>query len=342
MNLQTIKNQLNNNIEKVLTKLDIDYELFSENIYSICPIHQDSDNPRAFSFSRNKGIWKCWTRDCQNEHGNDIFGLIKGVLSQQKNQPIDFSDVLKWSKNLLEINGSVRIEHKTEEVEEDQFVQLVNNINKFHSKVQNTKTPSIKIDFELHNSSEYFIDRGCDKKTLDHFGVKDCEQSGIMKDRAIIPIHDDLGRNIIGLIGRSTKEYRTPKCIIYPKGFDKRNYFYNYHRAIEKAKETSCLYILEGQGDVWKMYEAGVINAVSIFGKTLTEQQIDKLLKLPITHLIILTDNDQSGKESKVQIKRQLGRIYKLSFPKITEKDIGDMTIEKIQTSILSNMKGTY
>jgi DNA primase len=90
------------------------------------------------------------------------------------------------------------------------------------------------------------------------------------------------------------------------------------------------------------MYEAGVINAVSIFGKTLTEQQIDKLLKLPITHLIILTDNDQSGKESKVQIKRQLGRIYKLSFPKITEKDIGDMTIEKIQTSILSNMKGTY
>ena len=31
-------------------------------------------------------------------------------------------------------------------------------------------------------------------------------------------------------------------------------------------------YILEGQGDVWRVHEAGVKNAVGLFGKTFLEQ----------------------------------------------------------------------
>ena len=84
------------------------------------------------------------------------------------------------------------------------------------------------------------------------------------------------------------------------------------------------------------------MNAVSIFGKTITEQQQHKLSMLPITHLIILTDNDQAGRESKVQIKRQLGRMYKLTFPALQHKDIGDMKVKDIKSTILSNLKGTY
>jgi DNA primase len=163
-----------------------------------------------------------------------------------------------------------------------------------------------------------------------------------MRGRAIIPIHDDTGTDYVGMIGRTTKEYVSPKFLIYPKGFDKRHFFYNYHRAIPKAIETSCLYIVEGQGDVWKLYEAGVFNVVSIFGKTISKEQENKLIKLPITHLVILTDNDQAGREAKVKIKRQLSRFYKLTFPKMLNKDVGDMSIEQIQNQILSKLKGTY
>ena len=56
-----------------------------------------------------------------------------------------------------------------------------------------------------------------------------------MKERAIIPIHNDDWNNVVGIIGRSIKEYRMPKFLFIPKGFDKRYYFYNYHRAIEKS-----------------------------------------------------------------------------------------------------------
>lgn len=345
MNLHEIKKTLNNNAEIVFEKLGMKCEVFSDNIYSTCPIHDHSDNPRAFSFSTNKGIWKCWTRDCQHEFKNDIFGLITGVLSKQSDQKLEFKDALKWACRTFNINYSynnknTNVSAKSLEEDVDVFYNVLNILSK---KNEQSSCNAISIDnYNINIPSEYFINRGFRKKTMQHFGVGDCHDKSIMKDRAIIPIHNDDGKELVGLIGRSTKEYKNPKFLLYPKGFDKRFYFYNYHRAIKKAEETSCLYISEGQGDVWRLYEAGVVNAVSIFGKNITDQQQEKLCKLPITHLIILTDNDQAGRESKVQIKRQLGRLYKLTFPQFSGKDVGDMSVKQVQDNILSQLKGTY
>ena len=38
-----------------------------------------------------------------------------------------------------------------------------------------------------------------------------------MKDRAIIPIHNDTGESVVGIIGRATKHYRTPKFLFYQR-----------------------------------------------------------------------------------------------------------------------------
>ena len=70
--------------------------------------------------------------------------------------------------------------------------------------------------------------------------------------------------------------------------------------------------------------------------------QESKIKKLPITRLIILMDNDQAGREARVQMKRQFGRMYRLTFPKLIDKDVGDMSVYKIKKDILSNLKGTY
>ena len=123
---------------------------------------------------------------------------------------------------------------------------------------------------------------------------------------------------------------------------NKSNFLYNYHRAISKAVETSCLFITEGQGDVWKLYEAGIENAISIFGKDLSIKQADKVLGSGVTKLVILTDNDQAGRESKMQMQRQLSRMFKLYFPRMTRKDIGDMTVSSIKDNILPQVRGTY
>lgn len=340
MNLQQIKKKLNNNAEAVFKKLGMKCEVFSDNIYSTCPVHEDSDNPRAFSFSPQKGIWKCWTRDCQQEHRNDIFGLIQGTLSNQTGTNVEFKDVLKWIREEFNIRSTHSNQDiKIPEDDDEDFASIIKFMNKTCTCAQDKP---IEMKYELNKPSEYFVGRGFKKSTLNYFDVGDCYEQGIMKERSVIPIHNDDGELLVGMIGRSIKEYRMPKFLISPKGFNKRNYFYNYHRAVKKAEQTSCLYILEGQGDVWKLHEAGVRNAVSVFGKSISKEQANKIKKLAVTHLIVLMDNDQAGREARVQMKREFGRMYKLTFPKLSDKDVGDMSVYKIKKDILSTLKGTY
>jgi len=339
MDLKKLKKTLNDNIELILKKLDVEYEVFHDNIYSTCPIHEDSDNPRAFSFSLSKGIWKCWTRDCQHEHRNDIFGLIAGTLSSREGKQLEFKDALRWACKTLNIQTKYKPNKKDQEDVQDDVLEALKYLS--ISTIQNTDKP-INVEMNYSIPSDYFNARGFRKATLQYFKVGDCYENGIMKERSVIPIHNFSGEHVVGLIGRSIKEYKTPKFLIYPRGFDKRCYFYNYHRAIKKATETSCLFILEGQGDVWRMHEAGVKNAVSVFGKTLSDEHITQLNKLPITELVIIMDNDQAGREAAIKIQRQLGRMYKLNFPKLVNKDIGDMKIVDIKNNILSKLEGKF
>ena len=187
------------------------------------------------------------------------------------------------------------------------------------------------------------MSRGFEGKTLEYFEVGDCEdKASKMYNRAIVPIHNDDGSKIIATIGRSVKEHKIPKFLIEPKGVAKSNILYNLHRAKPHIEKCHAAIIVEGQGDVWRLYEAGIFNAVGMFGKSLSSYQINKLNKLPITTVIVLTDSDQAGKDAKVQIKRDIGRMYRLIFPKISKKDIGDMSVKQIQNQIIPQIKGCY
>ena len=338
MNLQITKKELNSKYELIFNKLGMKYEVFGDNVYSTCPVHNNSDNPRAFSFSLDKGIWKCWTRDCQHQYRNDIIGLIRGALSNIEGEDIGFSKALRWACELIKIKHD-HIIQDTAINDSDEFSKLVASLKESNDVIE--YSPIVMED--LTYPSKYFINRGFLPETLQYFGVGDCANpKSKMFDRSVIPIHDDSGKNIVAIIGRSIKEYKSPKFLFYPKGFVKTGLLYNYHRAVDKVNETKCIFIVEGQGDVWKLHEAGITNVMSIFGKSISKDQEIKLNKLHLTHVIVLTDNDQAGRESKMQIQRQLNRTYKLSFPKIPTKDVGEMTVEQIKNTIFPQLGIKY
>jgi 5S rRNA maturation endonuclease (ribonuclease M5) len=336
MDLYKIKNQLNNRAEEVFIKLGMEYETLGDNIYCNCPVHDGSDNPRAFSFSKQKGIWKCWTRDCQSEYRNDIFGLIRGTLSKESGADVGFSEALKWACKFLGVNSKVT---SNAPVNEDEFSKLVISLteDRFSKKSED-------IDFEYCSTvpSQYFLSRKFKEETLKYFEIGDClDKKSKLFGRSIIPIHNDDGSKIIACIARAIYEYKSPKFLITPKGFDKRFVFYNYHRAVEHIKKTNSVILVEGQGDVWKLYEAGIYQVMGLFGKTLSQEQEYKLNQLPITKIIVLMDQDQAGREAKVAIQRQLHRTYKLSFPRLPRydlKDVGAMEVKDIQESILPHI----
>ena len=333
LDLKKVKQIIFNDINLLLDDLGLEYEEVVDNIFMRCPIHEGSDNKQGVSISLTKQAWRCWTRGCHENLNTDIFGFIRGVMDDAS-----FSEVLKYICKLYNVNDA---KTKTRSIK-----QTVDDGDGFNSVVKIFNRNNKKSDIvaftpiATRGSSPYFESRGFSKQTLKHFGVEDCsDKFSPMRHRSIIPINSE--NKPIGYIARSTKEWLQPKYL-FSEGLKKTDYLYNYDNAIDPAHKNSCMFLVEGQGDVWKLYEAGVYNAVGLFGKDISGIQRQLLIKSGATSLVVLTDNDQAGRESKIKIKRDMGRLFNLIFPKMYTKDLGNMSIEKIKNEILTNLRGCY
>ena len=338
LDLDKVKDIVFSDIEKLLDSFSLEYRQDRDNIFMKCPVHEGSDNPQGVSISLTKHTWRCWTRGCHENYNTDIFGFVKGMLDTDS-----FSEALKYVCNLYDVDGAQTNERPKVKID-DESKEFSNLVNKFKREdkcktVQNINEifigpfPSKTLD-----GSPYFESRGFKGKTLSHFGVHDSD-SFIMRHRSIIPVL--FQGSSVGFIARSTKEWIQPKYL-FSDGFKKTNYLYNYDNAIRQAQKVGCMFLVEGQGDVWKLYEAGVHNAVGLFGKDISIKQRSLLLKSGVTKLVILTDNDQAGRESKIKIKRDMSRAFKLVFPQMSTKDLGDMLTDKIKNDILNNLQGYF
>lgn len=332
-------------IDRLLESFNLDYTQDADNIFMKCPIHSGSDNPTALSMSLDKKMWRCWTRGCHDHYQSNIFGFVKGMLDTDS-----FSDALRYICKLYDVNQAKEnhdnTNYRNNNTDSDDafdFGKVISSIKKPRkanghsgeyvsgSRPTTEKTPS-----------PYFISRGFEPATLEHFGVRDTPAgtSGVLRHRSIIPINDSNG-DYCGYIGRATRDFIQPKYI-FSKGIRKSDYLYNYHRAVNSLVHLDAIFLVEGQGDVWKLWECGVNNVVGLFGKDISTTQKSLLLTSGVTTLVVLTDNDQAGRESKIKIKRDMSRLFKLVFPKMHTKDLGNMFVENIQENILKDLKGYY
>ena len=336
LDLNQVRSIIFDDIDVLLEDFGLEYEQVSDNIFMSCPIHE-GDNPQGVSISLTKNAWRCWTRGCHDEFGTDIFSFVRGVL-YSRDEPHQFSDALRHICKLYNVNNAKRQAEEKQKPKEDQFLDLVKTLRKPSNKII-LDVPKF-FNIETMGISPYFEGRGFRRSTLKFFGVEDCSDSkSAMRYRSIIPINNS-GRQV-GYIARSTKAWLQPKYL-FSEGIKKMEYLYNYDEAIEVAKEKHCLFLVEGQGDVWRLYEAGVTNVVGLFGKDISSTQKTLLLKSGVTSLVVLTDNDQAGRESKIKINRELGRLFNLFFPATYGKDLGDTPTEKVKSEILDNLRGCY
>lgn len=331
LDLNKVKDIIFKDLALLLENLDLEWDLRNNNVFMPCPIH-GGDNPNGLSVSLRYKNWRCWTHNCHETYGSDIFGFIRGCLGDDH----EFSDVLKLVCSLYNVDSCQK--DPTESHQAAEKTQLEEIVEIWRDKI--AKNSDYTRDVDTLNNSFYFEKRGFLPDTLAHFGVKDCvDRESAMWNRSIIPVR--FQEEEVGYIARAAKPFIKPKYL-FSDGFKKTNYLYNYDNAIEVAKEKHTLFLVEGQGDVWRLYESGVKNAVGLFGKDISDQQIKLIVNTGPTFIVVLTDNDQAGREGRMKIQRELSRMFNLIYPPMPKKDIGDTSIKKIQKHILPEVEGLY
>jgi DNA primase len=116
------------------------------------------------------------------------------------------------------------------------------------------------------------------------------------RGRVMFPIHSVTGR-VLGFGGRTlitdkkiAKYFNSPESIIY----NKSEILYGlYYAKGDIIKYDNC-FLCEGYTDVISMHQAGIINAVSSSGTSLTKEQI-KLIRRYTSNITILYDGDAAG-----------------------------------------------
>jgi DNA primase len=120
---------------------------------------------------------------------------------------------------------------------------------------------------------------------------------------------------------------------LHSKGF-KKEHLYGLNVARDSIIRERTVFLVEGQGDVWRMHEAGYSNSVGIFGAAISDEQLIILEEIGVMNVVILTDYDDAGNKAANQIIKKCGRRFNYLRPTLDAKDVGDLSIEQLQEQL--------
>ena len=324
-------------------------------IKSCCPIH-GGDNPTALNMYYNgdyKVHYKCRTHQCEEIFGNSLIHFIRACLSRFKynwekegDKEATFSEAVEFLLSFLKQDFD-QLKSETVNIEKMKFGSLVNSISS--KKARGLGITQDQYRQKLEVPAKYYVDRGFDRSILEEYDVGYCDTPGKpMYQRAVVPIYDNEHKYIVGCTGRSIFEkcskcnnYHNPdhKCRHFPKwlhskGFQKEKWLYNYWKAKNYILETGVAILVESPGNVWRLAEAGIHNAVAIFGTAFNNDQKHLLDESGALSIICLMDNDDAGKKAAEKIEEVCGRLYRLYFPNFSANDVADLNVDSVTSDI--------
>ena len=275
-----------------------------------CPLH--GEKTPSFSVNQQKQYFKCF--GC-GEKGD-------GISFVMKHEKLSFVEaVLHLARTH---NIAVPQEHYTDE-QEERFKHLeslrttlklaserfeVNLYLPENSKaleyVKSRWDDDTLTEFHIgyapddwHNLQNYARSSGINEELMLEAGLVSFSKErtfDFFRNRIIFPITDETNR-VIGFTGRdfsgskdAPKYFNTPETSLYKKA----KTLYGIAKAKHAAKEADVMYLVEGNADVLKMHQLGVINTVCTGGTALTEEQI-QLIKKYASGVIIIGDSDKAG-----------------------------------------------
>ena len=351
-NLDQLNDYLCENIDEVIEKFDIELRNAGSFYAGACPIH-GGDNRTAFNLFVNGhtriGNWICHTHHCEKYFVNNTIGFLRGVFShRQLNWSRSGDKVFSFKETLDVIKTVLKIDKINSTNNKKSNDNVYHTLSAVKEKVQ-TVWSKAAVRNKLLIPSPYFLSRGYSEFILNRYDVGDSKiESGLFSNRAVVPIYNECGKEIVGFTGRT----KLPKCNLCnsyhgkqqkcnpdiqiskwcnSKGFSKKDYLYNYHFAKDHIRNSGVAILVEGPADVWRLEEAGIHNSLAIFGSSLTDSQQIMLEGSGALCLVLLFDTDSAGTKAKEKVSLLLSRMFNIINPKFPEgyKDIGEMNIEE-------------
>ena len=337
--ISKISSQLLENLPLLLDTFEIEYIEYPNRIAFPCPVH-GGDNPEGCTIftdgNTSKGNWNCWTHSCEDDFTTNLFGFVRGILSHRKGEKVNMFEAANFCLKFLKTDLGDLKTYKISEANKD--IKLL-EIFERNPPRENIGVSRSQILESIEIPSKYYVNRGYSQETLKTFDVGLCtKKNKPMSGRVVVPIYDE-DYNYVGCIGRAISPNMQPKWL-HSRGFRKSSYLYGLNIAKESIMNTHTAVLVEGQGDVWRLHEAGILNSVGIFGASLSEDQLILLEKSGALNLVILTDTDEAGQKAADQITKRGGRRFNYYRPEISKKDVGEMTTQEIEEDIVNKLKG--
>lgn len=287
----------------------MDIGKLKEYIYENCYIEEILNDIGCHSILyHSQGYWTCGNSDGDNKqaitvYNNEWLGVINYtrniIKTDRKTDLIDLVcfnldlEIPKALKHISELIGLDYYHNFDENIPES--LQITKMLKDMQSHIENGEQ-DIPLKPISKNILSYYRNRVNDLFFKDNISYVTQMEFEIGYDeptnRITIPIYSEIG-DLVGVKGRLFKDC----CLdgeskyIYLEPTPRFRILYGLHKTMPYIKRSQRVYVLESEKGVMQLWEYGYQNCIGIGGKTLSNQQINMLIRLGV-EIIFCFDKD--------------------------------------------------
>jgi len=336
--IEGVRKLAHKNMRRIMKKLNFSGMDYGNRLVGCCPIPHDdgrtpNDNAQAFSWDFTRQMWQCFSNHCHQVHGADVFALVQSA------KHCGFKEAIQWVLDVVEKDID-----DVKELDSEEAKRLEQVIRKRSELVKHTR---MEDDLMRHlQPSTYFKDRGFSNEAIEEFGCGGewHKAKTYGENRVIVPVHDPIDGYLIAFTCRLLDDSLIKKWC--PKWCHALNFaelrkksedrtdeerfhvssiLYNLHRASKHIGSSKTIIIVEGPGDVMRMWEAGLKNTVAVLGTGFSKHHRTLLHKIGCSRVVCVLDGDGPGQKATGKIQKMCGNYFEFqSMVLSTGKDPGD------------------
>lgn len=285
------------------------------NLIVTCP---RCDKPKLWVLTLDRdGVracaWRCFAKEC-SDSGRSAISLIKRLEDCDTFRALEL--IVKFQKGNEPLIDLRRL------VEE----RLAGEVEVWDDRDTRVPLPDeflpVGFGWKWKDLPPYFKERGIGPKKAHRYGLGWCDE-GYFENRMVIPVWS--GGEVAFFVARymNAKLPKGVKKTLYPKGSRPGHHLFNYDR----ARACSTIRIVEGALDAIHLGKT----AVATFGTTLSQYQLELLMRTAASEIVIIWDPDAYDKA--LELADRLSDLWAVKVVKLPDgKDPDEISRDELRS----------